>query len=940
MDKDGLPPYSSIDHPRVWWQRRRRLSRFLRIVALICILLFVVPKLGGVSNDRHSSSVFDSNRLREEYVKCSQLRKPLQIPSGSRDVNARYVSGTKPTLIRNATVWTGEPTESLGNGNGPLDRGYAWIRRDVYLDHGLIKTIEPSIAMMGLPADYEIINADGRPLTAGIVDMHSHAGVGQLPGLNANNDDNELSDDITPYVRSIDGLDPLDHQIQVIKSGGVTTSLILPGSGNNMGGEAYVVKHAVGPANGRPEISAQDMLANPEGGLRWMKMACGENAKRVYGKIGRGPYSRMGESWAFRHAFEQASTLVKEQDDWCSAADIKGAENMKTYLPQDLQWESLSAVLRGQVYVNTHCYTVPDLEAFIDHTNEFKFPIRAFHHAHQTYLVPELLKRAWGGRAPAAALFADNMYYKSEAYVASEQAGKILYENGITPVYVSDNPVINAQHVVFEAAKAYGYGLPYHAALSGVTSAPAELLGLGERIGKVKEGFDADIVLWDSDPLSVGAAPQQLWIDGIPQFNDPYVLEKPVSVSDVSQATAKSESLKASREKNVIFTGISKVTLPNQSYSFSTGSQGNLIIRGGQIVCIGPCTTELQASLSISTIDLNNGHVTSPLLAFGSSIGLVEIDGEPDTWDGTNPPSSAVFGRAVDGLALDTKQLAATYSHGVTKAISAPTLGRSGHRGISAGFLTGAANTAENGAIWADEVAVHYPLTLTVKRQEKTPSISAAIGSLRQSLLEAVKDSNETSLDPYSEAAYLKRVVSGDLPLVLDVHAADTIATILRVKQEVELASNHTLRLVIYGGAEAYLLAPEIASANIGVVLSPFLSYRETWEQRRALTGAPLTNGTAVDVLVRAGVLVGIGVEEGWEARDLRLMAAWAYRNGNGEISEKEAWGLAGGNILKVLGLEEKNGLGGIVAWDGDPMDIVSRVRGVGDESKGVTVWT
>lgn len=92
------------------------------------------------------------------------------------------------------------------------------------------------------------------------------------------------------------------------------------------------------------------------------------------------------------------------------------------------------------------------------------------------------------------------MYYKTESHVASEQAGKILYENGLTPVYVSDNPVLNAQHVVFEAAKAYGYGLKYHAALAGVTSAPAELLGLGNRIGKIQPGFDADVVVWDSVP--------------------------------------------------------------------------------------------------------------------------------------------------------------------------------------------------------------------------------------------------------------------------------------------------------------------------------------------------------------------------------------------------------------------------------------------------------
>src|SRR5690606_36070354 len=110
----------------------------------------------------------------------------------------------------------------------------------------------------------------------------------------------EMSSDITPYVRSIDGILPLDHQIQVIKSGGVTTSLVLPGSANNMGGEAYVIKHAVGRPDGRNETSAADMLADPDRNWRFMKMACGENPKRVYGDPGKqGPTSRLGESWEF-----------------------------------------------------------------------------------------------------------------------------------------------------------------------------------------------------------------------------------------------------------------------------------------------------------------------------------------------------------------------------------------------------------------------------------------------------------------------------------------------------------------------------------------------------------------------------------------------------------------------------------------------------------------
>ena len=277
---------------------------------------------------------------------------------------------------------------------------------DVFIDKGLIIEIADHISAGHLPHDTGIVEAGGRLLTPGIIDMHSHAGLGSVGNLQ--DDVNELSRDITPYVRSIDGLDPLQPEFDFIKSGGVTTSLFLPGSGNNMGGEAFVLKFAVGEKNGREEISQQDLFADPEREWRYMKMACGENPKRTYGRAGHhGPYSRLGEAWEFRHALEQAQQYVQKQDDWCAAADVIGAESMQSYLPQDLQWESLGAVLRGQVRVNTHCYTIPDLEAFVRHTNEFKFRLYAFHHAHQTYLVPEVLKRAWGG-TPAVALFADN----------------------------------------------------------------------------------------------------------------------------------------------------------------------------------------------------------------------------------------------------------------------------------------------------------------------------------------------------------------------------------------------------------------------------------------------------------------------------------------------------------------------------------------------------
>ncbi|KAK3386171.1 hypothetical protein B0H63DRAFT_192708 [Podospora didyma] len=956
-DKDGLPPYSArAQQPPSPWRRQGKVrrSRGLRCLAIACLAFIAFAQWKQLQSSSSSSSSATNpditthglsvKRLQDDLATCGKLRKKPEDPAGpGRDRNARYIDGHAPTLIKNATIWVGEPVEGTSPEDARKGKGFGWISSDVYLEDGLIKRVEPDIALSTLSDDTIVFNANGRPLTSGIIDMHSHAGGAPLPELDGSEDTNEMASDITPYVRSIDAIKPNDPQLQVIKSGGVTTSLILPGSANNMGGEAYVIKHAVGKSDGRNETSAADLLADPDRNWRFMKMACGENPKRVYGKPGQqGPTSRMGESWEFRHAFEQATTLVREQDDWCDAAEALGLENVKGYLPQELRWESLGALLRGQVHLNTHCYTIPDLEAFIDHTNEFKFILRAFHHAHQTYLVPEILKRAYGGDPPASALFADNMWYKSEAYIASEYAGKYLYDNGLTPIYVSDNPVLNAQHVVFEAAKAYKYGLPYHAALASVTTAPAERLGFGKRLGKVKSGFDADIVVWDSDPLSVGATPVQVWIDGTAQFEDPVELAKPAAQVIVPDEDLSNIVEEPALFEDVIFTGVSQVLLTGDLGELKPHGDKtyNLVISKGKMICLGSCEPDIAAAAKskIPVVQLKNGYLTESFTAFGSTLGLNAIDAEKDTDNGAD---SSVFSRAEDGLALDTKKLHVSYDYGVTKAISAPKFRGGGtQHGTSVGFRTGAATQLDSKAIFASDVALHYTLDLSAKHGDGTPSLSSAIGALRHKLLQAVTDRNETVKDVYSESAYLQQVINGSLPLAIKVHSADAIAAVLKVKSVVETAANSTIRLFLVGGAESFLLADELASAGVGVVLAPIFSYAVTWDQRRALTGAPLTNGTAIDRLLDAGVKTAIGIDEDWWVRDLGLLAGIAFKNGGGRLGEKQALGLVSENVYKILGLDEpKAKEGHFVVFEGSPLDIGSRVKAVGGGRGTVTVF-
>lgn len=933
-EKSGLPPYTPLAGPRGNAMRLRsrvRRSRAIRFFTVACLTLIVLSQWTQIWRQDAKAPKLSIEKLNADLATCKKLRHKPQDPIGlGRERNARYLDTTKSTLIKNATIWVGEPIKGTSEADARAGKGWEWIKGDVLLERGLIVNVAHHISSSSLAKDTVVFDAAGRQLTSGIIDMHSHTGVNTLPDLRGSNDVNELSDNITPWARSIDGINPFDPQIQIIKAGGITTSLILPGSGNNMGGEAFVIKHAVGKADGRSEISAEDMLADPSREWRYMKMACGENAKRVYGSKARRPYSRMGESFEFRHAFEQAQELIQKQDDWCAKAETVGVENVEDYLPQELFWESLSAALRGQVHINTHCYTVPDLEAMVDHSNEFKFPIRAFHHAHQTFLVPEILRRTWGGRAPSSAIFADNMYYKAESYVGSEYAGKYLYDQGLTPVYVSDNPVLNAQHVLFEAAKGYNWGLPYHAALASVTTAPADDLGLGQRLGKIKPGFDADVVVWDSDPLSVGAAPVQVWIDGAAQYSDPVELKKPLK-GPIEPDTALSQIIEEPTDiPSAFFTGITKVLLDDKIQTHSTPV--NIAITNGKISCIGTCTSELQSATAagIKPIAVKNGHLTNSFTGVAGTLGLNEIDSETVTDNGNTLDT---FTRAIDGLQLQGKKLHAGSNHGVTKAISAPKLrGGQTHFGTSVGFLTTATHSLEEGAVFASDVAIHYTLSLGIRNSD---TYSGAFGKLRKRLLSAIK-STETP-DDYSEEFYLQRVLSGDLTLALTINSADGIATALRIKSEVEAANKKSIKVAIIGGAESHMLAKELAAASVGVILLPLQPPVTTWDARRALPGAPLTNGTAVDWLVAEGVTVGVGLPEDWRVRDLGFEAGTAFSNGNGKLSEKESLDLVSGNIYKILGAKQPEGH--FILHEGNPLQIGSRVKAVGAGRNHVSVF-
>ncbi|KAJ6469475.1 hypothetical protein C8R45DRAFT_1055168 [Mycena sanguinolenta] len=846
----------------------------------------------------------------------------------SRTQSDRFEKGTKPTLIQNATIWTGR------------DDGNEVIRGDILLDKGLIKKI--STFDLRSYRDVVVLDAAGAWVSPGIVDLHSHLGVDSAPALNGASDTNSLKGLALPWLRSLDGLNTHDDAYRLSISGGVTVANVLPGSADAIGGQAFVIKL-------RPtaERSSSAMLLEPPFSLngthvdpfqrpRWrqMKHACGENPSRVYSG------TRMDTQWAFRQAYDTARIIKDKQDAYCSKALAGKWSNLGDF-PEDLQWEALVDVLRGRVKVQNHCYEGVDIDGMVRLTNEFKFSIAAFHHAHEAYMVPDLIKKAYG-HPPAVAIFATNARYKREAYRGSEFAPRILADNGLDVVMKSDHPVLNSRHLIYEAQQAHYFGLPANLALASVTSTPARIMGQDHRIGRIIEGFDADIIVWDSHPLALGAAPKQVFIDGIAQLDKPYTSVKPKSTQhapttpnfDKEIADAiKYEGLpplepEAAKSDVVVFRNVGSIFLKNPATRLvdevftSASAEGVVVVEKGQIVCSGTeaaCSTAFSRSEALH-LDLDGGSIFPGLVSYGSPLGLTHIPGEPSTGDGSvfdplrSPVPPIIDGtaiKAVDGLLFGTRDALLGYRSGVTSAITSPNGGFLA--GLSTVFSTLAANKLADGAIIQDIAALHVAVSLSSR-----VSVSTQIATLRGLLLGDGKDDIGRRFGD---------VVAGKIPLVVHADSADVIASLLLLKKEGEAVSGTPIRLTLAGATEAHLLAKEIGEAGVGVIVHqrPFPA---SWEERRILPGPPLTQASAIAALVAHNVTVGISVEEPSSVRNTRFDMAWAGLESNGALGRAEVLALASSNLETLLGVEESNAdlvaTRGGVDFDGKVVAIIS----------------
>ena len=387
---------------------------------------------------------------------------------------------SRTTVIRNVTILTAA---------GPIIRNGA-----ILLQNGKITAVGATVTA---PADALVIDGSGKYVTPGFIDDHSHLGVYAAPGGNAVSEGNEATNPTTPYVWAEHSVWPQDPQFPRNLAGGVTTLQVLPGSANLIGGRSVVLKVV-------PGRTVQSMKF--PGAKYGLKMACGENPKRVY--QGRGPSTRMGNVAGYRSAWIAAEGYRRKWDKW--NADHKGDPPQR-----DLGNETLAEVLRGNILVHNHCYRADEMAQMIDIAHEFGYRIRSFHHGVEAYKVGDLLAK----EGISASIWADWGSFKMEALDAVKGNMALVDRAGARVIVHSDDPS-GSQRLNQEAAKAMAAGaeigvpVSEEQAIKWLTINPAWALGLDDKIGSLEPGKNADVVLWSGDPFSVYTRAEKVWVDG------------------------------------------------------------------------------------------------------------------------------------------------------------------------------------------------------------------------------------------------------------------------------------------------------------------------------------------------------------------------------------------------------------------------------------------
>ncbi|QHL91112.1 amidohydrolase family protein [Sphingomonas changnyeongensis] len=407
------------------------------------------------------------------------------------------------TVVTNVTIFDGE--------GGRIERGQALFAGGKIVAVG--QTVDA-------PAGAMVIDGTGKWLTPGVIDIHSHLGDYPSPGVQAHSDGNEATGPVRAEVWAEHSVWPQDPGFsRALANGGVTTLQILPGSANLFGGRSVTLKNV-------PSRTMQGMKF--PGAPYGLKMACGENPKRVYGSRNQMPATRMGNVAVDRQTWARAQEYKRRWDKY----EKEGGEPPA----RDIAMDTLRGVLSGEILVHNHCYRADEMAIVIDMAKEFGYTVSTFHHAVESYKIADLLR----DNGICSALWADWWGFKMEAYDAINENLPLVHRAGACAITHSDD-ANGIQRLNQETAKAIANGrrigidIPDEVAWTWLAINPARAMGIADRTGSLKPGKMADLVLWNGHPFSVYTRPEKVWIDGALLYDALDPKRRPVSDFELGQ---------------------------------------------------------------------------------------------------------------------------------------------------------------------------------------------------------------------------------------------------------------------------------------------------------------------------------------------------------------------------------------------------------------------
>jgi imidazolonepropionase-like amidohydrolase len=379
-----------------------------------------------------------------------------------------------------------------------LDGGKVLTMAGAVHDPGRIFIRDGKIVSVGGQADgplppaeegWQVVDCAGKWLIPGLIDAHTHVGIGEQGFGREGMDVNETTDPVTPHLRAIDATNPDDAAFGDALGAGITTINIMPGSANVIGGLAMAVKTVGSRID-------QMVVRHPTG----LKAAMGENPKRTYGDQKKMPGTRLGIAGLLRENFTRAQNYLAKQAQ---------QENGKPF-ERDLRMEALGMVLRREIPMRIHAHRADDILTALRVRDEFDF-LMVLDHSTEAFKIPDELVRR---NIPAVLGPLMTSRYKVELRERNLRSAARLVQAGVKVALTTDHWVVPIQHLLIGLILSVKDGLDRAVALELVTKNPAEVLGIADRVGTLEVGKDADIAVFSGDPLDLMSRVEQVWVNG------------------------------------------------------------------------------------------------------------------------------------------------------------------------------------------------------------------------------------------------------------------------------------------------------------------------------------------------------------------------------------------------------------------------------------------